>query len=81
LHRLQAGDLALVVAEDRHPSASLAHEPYCTRSQIVGLVTSRGKQVVLAHRYLRPDGTIGASGLLDPKIIVDRDAEHRLDDW
>jgi hypothetical protein len=28
------------------------------------------RQIAQAHRYLRPDGTIGASGLVDPKLIL-----------
>lgn len=30
-------------------------------------IEQAGEFVALAHRYLRPDGTLGASGLPDPK--------------
>jgi hypothetical protein len=32
-------------------------------------VDSDGRMVAEVHRYLRPDGTIGASGVPDPKRI------------
>lgn len=44
-------------------------EPSCTRSQYVRYVDSDGRMVAEVHRYLRPDGTIGASGVPDPKRI------------
>ncbi len=44
-------------------------EPYCTHSQILFYSTHGGKPLAIAHQYLRPDGTIGASGRPDPKIV------------
>lgn len=43
--------------------------PAGTLSQIVAVVDAEGTQVAEYHRYLLPDGSIGASGLLDPKGI------------
>ncbi len=31
------------------------------------------RKVALVHRYLRPDGTVGASGMPDPKELLDDD--------
>ena len=45
------------------------HEPYCTRSQMVLYSTLEGKPVALVYQYKRKDGTIGASGLPDPKRL------------
>ena len=42
-------------------------EPPGTRSQMVRLYAPGDYRVCDFHRYLRPDGSIGASGLLDPK--------------
>ncbi len=54
----------------RHPSLILASEPYCTESQEVSYIdVATNHEVARAHRYLRPDGTIGASGLPDPKRV------------
>jgi hypothetical protein len=70
--RLQAGELLAVVGDDRHPSAPAAREPNCTRSQIVHYydVQQRTK-VAIVHQYVRPDGSLGASGRPDPERIND----------
>lgn len=67
--RAQAGDLTADVKRDSHPDIPPAGEPHCTRSQIVYYYTRKDEPVAIAHQYLRPDGTIGASGRPDPKRI------------
>ena len=44
-----------------------SHEPAGTRSQVVPYFI-KGVKIALCHQYLRPDGTVGASGLPDPKL-------------
>lgn len=39
------------------------------QSQMISYIGPDGHEVARAHRYLRTDGTIGASGLPDPKRI------------
>lgn len=51
------------------PASAQANQPPGTKSQILAYLDSRGKQVALVHRYLRPDGTLGASGRPDPKKV------------
>ena len=68
--RVVRGELLQVVLKDRHPSLPRANEPYCTRSQLVGFVDPAGVRVALVHRYLRVDGSLGASGLPDPKRLI-----------
>jgi hypothetical protein len=57
----------------RHPSLPLAQVPYCTESQEVRYFDPKtGEELARAHRYVKPDGQLGASGLPDPKrVIVD----------
>ena len=43
-------------------------EPPGTRSQSVPYFLM-GVKISLCHQYLRPDGTFGASGLPDPKLV------------
>lgn len=43
--------------------------PYCTRSQTIRYYDANGQWVLEAHQYLRPDGTLGASGRQDPKRL------------
>jgi hypothetical protein len=59
-----------VVLWERHPARPKAKEPFCTRSQIISYVAG-GVEIARAHRYLRPDGTLGASGKPDPKAFFD----------
>lgn len=71
-YEAQAGSGALTVrvASSRHPSAPRANVPYCTWSQIVQYLDASGTEIVTAHQYLQPDGTLGASGRPDPKRIL-----------
>ncbi len=65
--RLQAGRLVGVVGASRHPGPPF--EPYCTVSQIVRYHKRNQKRVAVVHQYLRPNGTLGASGRPDPKSV------------
>ena len=44
-------------------------EPPGTKSQLIRYVDRAGQSVVLVHQYLRPNGTLGASGRPDPKRL------------
>jgi hypothetical protein len=67
---IDSGALSELLEKDAHPSQTIAQEPFCTRSQIVGYANEEGVVVVRVHRYLRTDGSIGASGRPDPKYLV-----------
>ena len=41
-----------------------------TRTQRIFIRTMDGYIFCIAHRYLRPDGKLAASGLIDPKALV-----------
>lgn len=47
------------------------HEPFGTDSQGVRYYNHWMQEVAEVHQYLRPDGSIGASGLPDPKRVVE----------
>ncbi len=68
--RAKGGELTSVLMKDRHPSLSKAKEPFCTKSQMVSYRDGAGNEVVRVHQYLRPDGTLGASGRPDPKLLL-----------
>src|SRR5688572_1798952 len=86
LERAANGTIIVELKADRHPSPGPAGEPFCTRSQMIlmreaqetakGLVA--GRVLAMAHRYLRPDGKVGASGLPDPKRIYERHAIYAV---
>lgn len=74
--RALRGELIEEIIAERHPSRPKAAEPYCTRTQIINYWTSNRQMVARVHRYLRPDGTIGASGMPDPKMLVAHGVVH-----
>jgi hypothetical protein len=70
--RAQRGELHQQLRRDRHPASPAAPVPYCTRSQTIKYLDSTGAEVALVHQYLRPDGSLGASGRPEPKrLFVD----------
>jgi len=48
---------------------NLKGEPQGTRSQTIRYYDLAGQWVVVIHQYLRPDGSLGASGKPDPKRL------------
>ena len=79
LSRIQAGQMQEKVSGDRHPSLPLAGEPFCTQSQEISYIDpSSNQEIARAHRYLRPDGTIGLSGMPDPKRVFADGVLYRI---
>jgi hypothetical protein len=70
LGRLAAGRLIPRIEKDRHPSSPKAAVPFCTRSQSIAYLDENGDEVAKVHQYLLPNGTLGASGLPDPKRLL-----------
>ena len=50
--------------------ASLSSEPPGTLSVMFNILDENYQRVALVHCYLRPDGTIGATGKYDPKQLL-----------
>ncbi len=67
--RITRGELQSVLEWERHPSPPKATEPSCTRSQLLAYY-DKGTRIARAHRYLRPDGTLGGWGRPDPKQVL-----------
>ena len=73
------GQYAAMIASGRLVATLLRHrhlqhpeqknEPYCTHAQMIRYSTQNGQWVVEVFQYLRPDGSIGASGRPDPKRL------------
>jgi hypothetical protein len=72
--RAQTGEFEERVLWLSHPAPRRSGEPFCTESQMVGYFETSGnrRRIALVHQYLRPDGSVGASGRPDPKAILDR---------
>lgn len=76
--RAKSGEFKMVVIETRHPSLTLANEPFCTQSQMVSYRDASNNEIVRVHQYLRSDGTLGASGKPDPKRLMENNVLFRL---
>jgi len=59
-----------IVERDDHPNPPPHGESLCTRSQYISYVDANDEPVVEVHQYVRRDGSIGASGRPDPKLLV-----------
>jgi hypothetical protein len=79
LEKAETGELTIQVIKDAHPTPPMADEPICTRSQLLAYFDADGKKIAEAHRYLRKDGKIGASGKPDPKTVLHNGVLHFLD--
>jgi hypothetical protein len=65
-----SGRLITRLKRSSHPAdPTPAGQPICTWSQIVYYYDQQGKPLAIVHQFLRPDGTLGASGLPDPKRL------------
>jgi hypothetical protein len=53
-------------------------QPPGTRSLILGLIDRQGRRLCVVHMFFTPSGTIGGSGLPDPKEIVDDRYVYRV---
>jgi len=76
--RLKAGELTAVVLEDREPQHIEADVPEKTRSQMISYRDEYDNEVARVHQYLKPDGTLGASGMPDPKRLLFDGVLYRL---
>jgi hypothetical protein len=79
IDRWERNELTAEYISNGHPSPPKADEPVCTRSQEIALRNTRGRVVAIFHQYLRKDNSIGASGMPDPKMVLDRGVEYYLD--
>jgi hypothetical protein len=72
--RANRGELTKVVLSRHIPASS--NEPPGTESQIISLRDANGHEVARVHAYIRPDNTLSASGLPDPKIVEEGNARY-----
>lgn len=76
---MRAGELTSAVIQEGRPQAEIAaKEPPGTVSQMVSYRDRSNDEVARVHQFLRPDGSIGASGLPDPKRLFENGVLYRL---
>lgn len=71
LNLIETKELTGVVVKERHANPAKCGQPFCTYSQLMSYENRAGFEIIRAHRYLKPDKTIGASGMPDPFRIFD----------
>lgn len=75
--RAEAGELQEVVTRSGTPSPEIGLPPG-SKSQAISYRTENGEELARAHRFVLPDGTIGASGKPDPKRVFLEGTLYRL---
>jgi hypothetical protein len=75
--RAKAGEFTQVVKRSGTPRPD-ANQPAGTLSQVVIYLDADGFEIARVHQYLRPDGTLGASGRPDPKRLFRDGVIYRL---
>jgi hypothetical protein len=76
--RLKAGEFTVAVLEECNPQPDAKKEPLGTKSQMLSYRDGNDDEVARVHQYTRPDGTIGAAGLPDPKRLLEDGILYRL---
>jgi len=78
LGKVSRGELSEIVISQHDPSPH-ANQPPGTKSQMVSYRDAQGNEIARAHRYLLPDGSLGASGKPDCKQILHNGVLYCLD--
>jgi hypothetical protein len=69
LTRSANGEFGCCLADEKKPKSGA--EPPGTRSLMVSYLNDALGRIFMVHMYLRPDGTLGASGKPDPKWLFE----------
>ena len=70
--RARRGEFRTWLDKDQHYNRRQARRRgfrYCSRSQIVYYLDDSNETIAVVHQIRSPDGTLGASGLPDPKYL------------
>jgi hypothetical protein len=67
--RTTKGEFHKVVISRHTPDSK--SEPLGTESQLISIRDKEQFEVARVHAYVRPDGSLGASGQADPKMVYD----------
>ena len=67
---IRNGELFSKVISNRHLKNPAPFQgPFCTHSQVIRYYDNNRWLIVEIHQFLKPDGTLGASGEPDPKRL------------
>jgi hypothetical protein len=76
--KVTRGELSAHVLEETI-SKLLTQEPGPIRSQMVSYRDKNNQEIARVHQFLRPDGSIAASGMPDPKRLMEGGVLYRLE--
>lgn len=79
--RAKDGEFTEHILRDGHPTSPSAPEPHCTRSQYIAYIDQFGNTIAEVHQYVRPDGTLGASGRPSPHALMVDNIIYVRDDY
>jgi hypothetical protein len=77
LEKVQSGELVAHLLDEHAPSPD-AGQDEGTKSQYIAYRTKGGKTIAEVHQYLRKDGSLGASGKPDPKMLLHEGVLYRV---
>jgi len=79
LQRLERGEFRKVIIKEYYPNPIKSGLPRGTKTQVIAYVNSADQQVALVHQYRNPDGSLGGSGLPDPKQLLEDGILYLID--
>jgi hypothetical protein len=77
--RIQKKEFRLVPLRERHANPLKSGQVFCTYSQIVSFRNLADDEIIRAHQYKLPDGTLGASKKPDPLRVFIDGIIHKLE--
>jgi hypothetical protein len=75
--KINAGQYTTNPISEKNPDKNKDF-PIGTKSTLFEILNERGERIGTAHAYVLPDGSLGASGRLDPKSILVGNTLHIL---
>jgi hypothetical protein len=78
LEKIKNKELKPVLLRERHANPLKSGQVFCTYSQILSYHDSGENEVMRAHQYKKPDGTLGGSKMPDPLRISIGGVIHKL---
>lgn len=76
--RAKQGEIREVVTHSGTPSPEIGL-PLGSQSQMISYLDKNGTELARAHRFVLPDGSIGASGKPDPKRLLQDGTLYRIE--
>ncbi len=80
ISRMKSKEFTKETIYNMHVTRTKPRIPRCSRSQIISYFDKEGQEITRVHRYLKRDGTLGGSGMPDPKALLHDNILYLLPD-